>query len=122
MKQQMDLKKYELDVEKFKLQLSPLGLKVKEIQGDGNCMFRAIADQLEGDQAMHSMYRQAAVEYILSNKEDFVPFIEDDETIQEYCKDMASDGVWGGQLEMNALATEFKFNLIVHQVDNPSMA
>jgi len=27
----MDLKKYELDVEKFKLQLNPLGLKVKEI-------------------------------------------------------------------------------------------
>ena len=40
----MDLKKYELDVEKFKIQLNPLGLKVKEIQGDGNCMFRAIAD------------------------------------------------------------------------------
>jgi OTU domain-containing protein 3 len=34
---------------------------------------------------------------------------------------MEKDSVWGGQLEMNALANALKFNVIVHQVDNPSM-
>lgn len=34
---------------------------------------------------------------------------------------MRQDGVWGGQMEMNALAQRFEFNLIVHQVGNPSM-
>ena len=52
----------------------------------------------------------------------YIPFIEDDETIDEYCDIMAKDAVWGGQLEMNALANAYKFNVIVHQVDNPSMA
>ena len=33
---------------------------------------------------------------------------------------MEKDGVWGDQLEMNALAARFKFNIIVHQVDYPS--
>lgn len=52
----------------------------------------------------------------------YTPFIEDDETIDQYCDDMIKDGIWGGQLEMNALANSMKFNVIVHQVDNPSMA
>ena len=47
-------------------------------------------------------------------------FIEDDETVDQYCDRMTKEGVWGDQLEMNALATKFKFNIIVHQVDYPS--
>jgi OTU domain-containing protein 3 len=34
-----------------------MGLKVQNINGDGNCLFRAIADQLEGDQEKHGFYR-----------------------------------------------------------------
>ena len=90
--------------------------------GDGNCLFRALADQLEGNEKKHSNYREDSAKYILANKDMYVPFIEDDETIEEYCSDMSKDGVWGGQLEMNALAHCHKFNVIVHQVDNPSMA
>lgn len=52
----------------------------------------------------------------------YTPFIEDDETVDQYCDDMEKDGCWGGQLEMNALAHCHNFNVIVHQVDNPSMA
>ena len=51
-----------------------------------------------------------------------MPFIEDDETIEEYCADMAKDAIWGGQLELNAMATLFRFNAIIHQCDYPSMA
>lgn len=70
---------------------------------------------------MHATYRSQAVEYILINKEMYTPFIEDDETIEQYCNDMSKDGIWGGQIEMNALAYCFNFNVIIHQVDNPSM-
>ena len=66
------------------------------MEADGNCLFRAIADQLEGDERKHKSYRQKAIDFILANKDDFVPFIEDDETIEEYCADMAKDAVWGG--------------------------
>ena len=59
-------------------------------------------------------YRQAAVDYIRHNKDDFIPFIEDDETINQYCNVMEKDGVWGDELVMNALAIIFKFNIIVH--------
>lgn len=43
-KNKMDQLLYEEDIKKFKEQLSPLCLKVKEMGGDGNCFFRAIAD------------------------------------------------------------------------------
>lgn len=89
---------------------------------DGNCLFRAVADQLEGDEAMHDVYRAEACEYILENKDMYVPFIEDDETIEQYVDDMCKSGIWGGQLEMNALANVYEFNVIIHQVDHPSMA
>ena len=35
---------------------------------------------------------------------------------------MEKNGVWGDQLETNALASTLKFNMIVHRVDTPSMA
>jgi hypothetical protein len=30
------------------------------------------------------------------HREDFIPFIEDDETIEQYLREMAKDGIWGG--------------------------
>ena len=89
-------------------------LKVKEMGDDGNCMFRAIADQLEGDEAKHESYRRECVGYMRDNRDKFVPFIEDDETIEQYCDTMEKDGIWGGQVEMNALANALKFNVVVH--------
>lgn len=31
------------------------------------------------------------------NKDDFIPFMEDDETIDDYLDSMRRDTVWGGQ-------------------------
>ena len=86
---------YEQDLAKFKEQLDPLCLKVKEMGADGNCFFRSIADQLTGDESRHMEYRRHAVNYIRANKEMYIPFIEDDETIEQYCDDMDKNGVWG---------------------------
>lgn len=52
----------------------------------------------------------------------YSPFIEDDETIDQYLSDMSKDGSWGGQIELQALSAKYQFNSIVHQVDNPIMA
>lgn len=90
--------------------------------GDGNCLFRTIADQLEGNEKLHSKYRQEAVAYMEQNKDFFSAFIEDDETIDQYLGDIQKDGVWGGQLELTALSQKYQFNYVIHQVDNPSMA
>ena len=96
MQRKIDEELYKIDLEKFKNQLSPLCLKVVEIQGDGNCLFRAIADQLEGDEKKHCQYREAAVRYIKQNKELYAPFLDEDETLEQYCHEMSQDAIWGG--------------------------
>ena len=38
--------------------------------------------------------------------------------IDKYIDLMSLSGTWGGQLEMSILAKIYKFNVIMHQVDN----
>jgi len=64
--------------------------------GDGNCLFRAIADQIEGDEKLHHKYRKKAVTYLGENEEFFAPFIEDDETYDQFLNEVAKAGTWGG--------------------------
>lgn len=48
----------------FETQLLEKGLVVKRMESDGNCLFRAIADQLGNDAEDHLTIRQAVVEYM----------------------------------------------------------
>lgn len=43
-----------------------------------NCLFRALADQLEGHSRGHLRLRQETVQYMTSHRLDFEPFVEDD--------------------------------------------
>lgn len=71
-------------------------LKIKEIKGDGNCLFRALSDQLFGNEQQYSDLRQQACQLIEENKDVYRFYIEDDVTIEDYIDDMRKDGVWGG--------------------------
>lgn len=106
-------------MKKFRDEMIQYGLRVLEIDGDGNCLFRAVCDQLEGSQGNYRQYRNEAIDYIVQNKDDFAPFIDDDQTFDEYIEEMSEDGIWGGNLELQALAMRYRFNVIVHQLDAP---
>lgn len=45
---------------------------------DSNCLFRALGDQLEGHSRNHLQHRQETVDYMIKQREDFEPFVEDD--------------------------------------------
>ena len=71
-------------------------LKVVEVDGDGNCLFRAIADQIEGYEDLHEAFRADCVEYIENNKEHYKMFLDDDtEDIDEYLNNMRMNTTWG---------------------------
>ena len=40
-------------------------LCIKSMGKDGACLFRAVADQVYGDQEMHSIVRQTCVDYMV---------------------------------------------------------
>jgi flagellar biosynthesis GTPase FlhF len=106
------------DVIKFNEQLQPLGLFIHEVCGDGNCLFRSIADQLDQDENKYETYRQSCVDFMRKNPDQFAPFLVDTD-FEEYCDEMASDGKWGGNLELVAVSWSQNVNITVYQLEAP---
>lgn len=93
------------------------GLQIHEVPADGNCLYCAINHQLNiTGQTSYSVskLRKMTSNFIQENKDDFLPFMHndddnddeviDDEQFERYCKDVASTKLWGGQLELAALS------------------
>ena len=65
------------------------------MKADGNCLFRALSDQLKGTEDFHAEFRANCVEYIEENKELYKFFMEDDETIEDYINWIRQPAKWG---------------------------
>jgi hypothetical protein len=70
------------------------GVVRKSIMGDGNCLFRAMADQIGYGEDRHREIREKIVETIKADKEYFANFIDEEEVggVDEYCNEMIKDG------------------------------
>jgi hypothetical protein len=101
----------------FETRLQSMGLIIKHVDGDGNCMFRSLADQLCGDQERHAEYRDRVCAYLEANEEYFALFTEDDEPVEEYILRMREDGEWGGHQELYAASRCFATDILVYQSD-----
>jgi len=104
-------------LEIFSDQLEAIGLAIKDVAGDGNCLFRAMADQMTGDPNNHSTYRKQICDYIFHNREDFEPFIEDDEPFEAYLTRMRRNATWGGHLEIQACCMLYQVHITIHQLN-----
>jgi len=49
----------------FGKKLSKKGLMIREMDRDGACLFRAVADQVYGDQEMHQAVRKNCMDYLV---------------------------------------------------------
>lgn len=107
------------DISEIRAQLDLLGLKVIQVTADGNCFFRALADQLEGNEEEHKKYRSMVVQYIVKNREMFEPFIEDGVPFEEYCLSMEEDGTWAGHMELQAASLVTHANICIHRGMSP---
>eukprot|EP01038_Epipyxis_sp_PR26KG_P012051 gene12051-16127_t len=108
-----------LDELNFKQLLASLGLEVKIMRGDGNCLFRSLSDQLTATEDNHSEYRQRIVDYIVEHQDHFRLFMEDDEDFDAYISRMRRNGEWGGNQELYAASQCLRVNIVVHQVCAP---
>jgi len=70
------------------------GVIRRSIIGDGNCLFRAMADQLGFGEERHCEIREKVVRAILADKEYFQDFIDGEEvdSVEAYCEEMSKDG------------------------------
>ena len=51
-----------------------------------NCLFRALADQLDGIDDGHLRYRRTIVKYLADHRKEFEPFVEDNRSFDEHGK------------------------------------
>ncbi|XP_055825620.1 OVARIAN TUMOR DOMAIN-containing deubiquitinating enzyme 7 isoform X1 [Solanum dulcamara] len=107
------------DISEFRAQLDALGLKIIQVTADGNCFFRSLGDQLEGNEEEHEKYRDMTVKFIRNNRDTFEPFIEDDVPFDEYCESMEKDGTWAGHMELQAASLVTHTNICIHRHMSP---
>ena len=100
-------------------QIRELGLRVKEVAADGNCFFRAMCDQRWGNEHDHLALRRHTIQYMQANRDNFEPFIEDDEKWDAYIERMSEDGTWAGNMELQAASLVCMANICVHQAGQP---
>ena len=78
--------------------------------GDGNCLLRALAAAILGDQARHAAVRSAVAAQLRSpaGAAAFAPLFADADAYALYCADMAAAGAaWGDELGLAAAAEAF---------------
>ncbi|PIS57386.1 hypothetical protein CJI97_000423 [Candidozyma auris] len=95
--------------------LAANGLKIEEIKPDGHCLFASIQDQLKergGVSVTVETLRREAAEYIRQHRDEFLPFLFDEETMQlrdvdEYTNEIETTAMWGSDMEILALAKRY---------------
>lgn len=73
-------------------QLRALGLYAAPTLGDGNCLFRALSDQLYGSDTYHLKLRHALCNWIESHKERYAPFVDDERGLDVHLQCMRQPG------------------------------
>lgn len=76
-------------------QLRQLGLYPASTLGDGNCLFRALSDQLYGTDSKHAQLRQDICDWIQKHKARYEPFVEDERGIDTHLRCMRENGASG---------------------------
>lgn len=79
-------------------------LCVVSVAGDGNCLFRAIAHQVYGDDELHEVVRQKCMDYMEANADFFSQFVEGGmETFHLYIAAKRQLACWGDDPEIQAM-------------------
>lgn len=97
--------------------LARKGLHVIEIEGDGNCLFRAISHQLYLNEDHHEALRRQCVEHLVYHKKRFSLFCTED--FEEHVKEMSKVGIWGDELEIRALEEIIDRTIRIYSSDSP---
>lgn len=108
------------------------------MQADGNCMYHALAHQLElhgyegrlddaGATPAHVTLRQRAAAHVRAHGDAFLPFIARDgdarepaEQLESYCRGVEGSE-WGTQVELQALVAELKLPITVRRCRSVTM-
>ncbi len=78
-------------------------LEMVEMDGDGNCLFRAISLQVYGDQGMHAEVRKNCLDFMERDVNHFQDFVAD-EDFHDYIARKRRIGIHGNHTEIQAMS------------------
>ncbi|KAJ0089246.1 hypothetical protein Patl1_33279 [Pistacia atlantica] len=106
-----------LDHERLSERLATYGLAELQMEGDGNCQFRALADQLFRNPEYHKHVRKEIIKQLKHFRklyEGYVPM-----KYKSYLKKMKKSGEWGDHVTLQAAADRTTtINLLLLLTDN----
>uniref|UniRef100_A0A8C1X9S2 ubiquitinyl hydrolase 1 n=1 Tax=Cyprinus carpio TaxID=7962 RepID=A0A8C1X9S2_CYPCA len=89
------------------------GFEIKKMNEDGACLFRAVADQVYGDQDMHDEVRKQCMDYLTKNADYFSSYVTEDFTT--YINRKRKNNCHGNHIEMQAMAEMYNRPVEVYQ-------
>lgn len=90
---------------RFEKKLRKKGLVIVKMGEDGACLFRAVADQVYGDENMHSLVRTLCCDYMTKNADYFSQYVT--EEFPQYVARKRRDHIQGNHIELQALSEIF---------------
>ncbi|GAU93485.1 hypothetical protein RvY_05420 [Ramazzottius varieornatus] len=90
-------------------------LVIKPMKEDGACLFRAVADQVMGDEEMHDMVRQQCLDYMERNEDYFSQYITED--FQQYIRRKRTLTEHGNHIEIQAMSEVYNRRIEVFEYD-----
>lgn len=85
---------------RLQIVMDTYNMKPRPVEADGNCQFRALAQQLYGDESQHQSIRSRMVDQLKSTPECYSGFVH--ETFEDYVNRMSRDGQWGDNVTLQA--------------------
>jgi hypothetical protein len=91
-----------IDHESLLERLGTYGLAEYQIEGDGNCQFRALADQIFRNPDYHKHVRKAVVKQLKEFRKHYEGYVPMEYKV--YLKKMKRSGEWGDHVTLQAAA------------------
>ena len=107
---------WESEKNSFNNYLFQYNREVFDVEGDGNCLFHSICDQItnEGeDMVLQRVLRSIAARQIERNPSLYQPYIDENEDIQDHFRNIRLDGVWGELVDIRALSNALNWMFVI---------
>ncbi|KAI4369156.1 hypothetical protein MLD38_017639 [Melastoma candidum] len=99
------------DYERLRERLQLYDLVEHKVQGDGNCQFRALSDQLYKTPDDHEYVRQEIVKQLKNHRDLYEGYVPMD--YDEYLVKMSQSGEWGDHVTLQAAADVYEAKIFV---------
>ena len=114
--------KYQDEIDELNKEvLKKIGMEIKSVKSDGNCLWRSISCCMDknNDENNYLFYKSNVLKFVESNKSYFSPFLED---IDSYIDKMKLEKAWGGDMELFAFSKCFGCNVVIFILGKPNLS